>query len=214
MIRMESKRRNFQMLAGVMILSALLVGCGEEKAEEQDPMKQFEKVMADLEKKQEENEEKTKNQPIELTTDSFTEYIQQIDGSDFMKTIELKDGVANIEYYSSFEDYMEEHPNTSFSHGDHMRAMRERNQILIGETVEMLRYFPEMKSIRIFLPNFSQNYTVEVGRDRLNEFLGMDVTEPRGDSQWQEEFTMPYIFEAQGRERFFETFVTVEQTST
>lgn len=214
MIRMESKRRNFQMMAGVMIVSSLLVGCGEEKAEEQDPMQQFEKVMADLEKEQEENEEKTKNQPIELTTDAFTEYIQQIDGSDFMETIELKDGVANIEYYSSFEDYMEEHPNTAFNYADFSRATDKRDQILVGETVEMLRYFPEMESVRIFLPNYSGNYTAEVERNRLNELLGMDVTEPRGDSQWREEFMMPYIFEAQGRERFFETFVTVERTST
>lgn len=214
MIRVESKRHNFQMLAGVMILTSLLVGCGEEKAEEQDPMQQFEKVMADLEKEQEENEEKTKNQPIELTTDAFTEYIQQIDGSDFMETIELKDGVANIEYYSSFEDYMEEHPNTSFNSSHYVDTVIERDQILIGETVEMLRYFPEMKSIRIFLPNLMENYTVEVERNRLNELLGMDVSEPRGDIQWRKEFTMPYIYEAQGRERFFETFVIVERTST
>ncbi|WP_031422561.1 hypothetical protein [Exiguobacterium sp. NG55] len=214
MIRMKSKRRNFQMMAVVMIFSALLVGCAEEKAEEQDPMKQFEKVTADLRKEQEKNEEKTKNQPIELTTEAFTKYIEQIDGSDFMKTIELKDGVANIEYYSSFEDYMEEHPNTSFNSSHYVNTVIERDQILIGETVEMLRYFPEMKSIRIFLPNLMENYTVEVERNRLNELLGMDVTEPRGDSQWREEFTMPYIIKAQGRERFFETFVTVDRTST
>lgn len=214
MIHMESKRRGFQVMASVMFLSTLLVGCGEEKVEENDPKQQFEKVMADLEKKQQENEEKTKNQPIELTKDAFTTYIGEIDGSDFMKTIDLKDGVVNIEYYASFDEYLEEHPNTSFNPTDYAVAISRRNEILVGETVGVLRYFPEMKSIRIYLPSYNENYTVDVNRQQLDELLGLDVTEPRGDSQWREEFTSPYVYDAQGRERFFETFVTVDRTST
>lgn len=210
----DSKKYGFRVILSAILVSALLGGCVEERAEEKSPKERLEMIRDNLENMQQENEEKSKNQPIELTADAFTAYLQKIDGSDFMKTIELKGGAANIEYYPSFDLYLEDHPNTSFSSFDYALAISRRNEILVGDTVGVLRYFPEMKSIRIFLPSDTENYTVQVDRDRLDELLGMDVTEPRGDSEWREAFTTPYVYGAQGRERFFETFVTVDRSSS
>ncbi|WP_263560126.1 hypothetical protein [Paenibacillus polymyxa] len=143
---------------------------------------------------------------------AFKEYASNIKGSTFVKSISVKDNKSLIDFYGTYSEYKKENPDSPINkeeYGDYF-STKAIQKILVGESVRLLRQFPDLSAISIVLPFDGKTYSTDLDRSSLNNFLGYKIESlSTKDRSWNDKFSDPYIYDKSNRQKFFDTFVEI-----
>lgn len=149
-----------------------------------------------------------------VSQEEFESYASNITGKTFIKSISVTDNKGNIEFYSSFEEYKTDNPDSQLSEEDYKEYFETGDaveKILVKENVRILRQFPNLTSTSMILPYNGKIYSIDLNREEVNEYLGFKVEElSTSDGSWNEKFNDPIVYDDTNRKKFFDKFVKVQ----
>lgn len=201
----------------IALVSIMLIftACGEmPAADEKEPPK---------EKPAEETKGK-KDEEIPAPP-PFEVYVSNIHGASFLKESTLKDGVVNLSYYGSYEEYKKDNPKTTtdkttfdtYWEGTQNDPKRLETNLVKGfmESLRIARLYPEVKEVNIEIPVDSKVYSFKANRKQLEQFFEVSLDElnreyHQGNTSLAK-YIDPIIADDNQREKFMEKFVTIHK---
>lgn len=159
----------------------------------------------------------SKEKPSKATAKSDAEKLNEfgdsITGGAFVKTTAFDGDKGIMIFHPNHASYKEENPDSNVSEEDYSNYFNTGDaieKIMVGESVRILREFPEMNAIAITLPFEGQTYKVNLEREAANEYLGLKIEDLSvKDGSWTDKFTEPYLYDEDNRKEFFYKFIQV-----
>jgi hypothetical protein len=128
-----------------------------------------------------------------------------------IKSVELIDRRATINYVSDFKDYKEINPQSSLTESE-LKAYWESGdaikKALIDGSVRIMKKLSFIDEVDINLPYEEKNYKISVKKSELEKFIGTDFKSIMDN--WDKTFYDPYVYNKKGREAFFKKFGIVK----
>jgi hypothetical protein len=124
-----------------------------------------------------------------------------------IKTVELENGKALITYVKNYAEYKELNPQSSLTENELTEYWNTNDAIekaLVDGSVKIMKKLNFIKQVEIILPYKNKTYTIDVEKTELEKFIGKDFNEII--SNWDEEFSNPYVYDETGRKNFFKKF--------
>ncbi|HDR7793060.1 TPA: hypothetical protein QCY19_001610 [Bacillus luti] len=131
-----------------------------------------------------------------------------------MKEVKLDNNNADIIFYDSFTTYKAAHADSTtteeqykqyFSTGDTIE------KIFVEESSRLLRRFHALNSVKMSLTFEGKNYSINLSRKDLNDYLGFKVESLNvANGSWKSKFVEPYVYNKTKRTEFFNKFVKVQ----
>ena len=181
---MKIKRITFAIISSIMIFS-----CGNPKSE----------------KKTESEIVETKSEPTEL--EQLQKESSRLRAGGSIKKAELENGKATIEYVKDYAEYKELNPQSGLTESDLKNYWSSGDAIekaLVDGSVRIMKKLDFIDQVEITLPNNGKVYSIDVKKSELEKFVGSDFTEIKNN--WDEKFSNPYVYNDNGRQKFFAKF--------
>lgn len=144
----------------------------------------------------------------------FESYVSVIDGSSFIENAYVKDDIGVIEFYPSYETYKKEKVASSLTindYQDYFNTGDKIEKIFVGETVRLLRQFPNLKGVAVTLSLKQNTYFIDLSREEANNYLGLNIEDlSTEDGSWREQFVNKTLSDDTLRQDFFDKFVVVK----
>lgn len=158
----------------------------------------------------------TDTETPELNSETFEDYASTLLlGRVYINQISLDENKGFIEYFSSYEDYIEANPKSGVKEESFINNFNDEadiEKILVGGPARLLREFPTLDSVAMKVYGNGNTYSVDLTRQELNDYLGFNVEDlSTTDGSWTREFANKYIYTKQSREQFYQQFVEVNQ---
>ena len=135
----------------------------------------------------------------------------RIRGSSFVKSVELNDKKAIINFVSSYSEYKEIVPNTNLTKNDYLGYWESGDAIrkaLISGSVGIMKKIDFVDQVQIILPYKKEVYFIDVSKAALEDYLRMSFEDII--DHWDDKFVDPFVYTEKGRRMFFDRFGSVE----
>lgn len=199
-------------VAAAIIILMIAVPDEDDKKEQHKQTKQAQ-MEETGEKKEERNEEEPNQETKPITEDVFKEYAKNLRGGPFIKSISLKDNKGIIEYFGSYEEFKAAKQNSPLKKEDYASYFDTADAIdklLVSEPVRLLRQFPSLEAVSMYLPYEGKTYSIKLKRQEVNEYLGFKVEKlSTSDGSWNEKFVDPIVYDERNREKFLDAFLKI-----
>ncbi|OWP83838.1 hypothetical protein BWK59_08490, partial [Flavobacterium davisii] len=157
--------KNLNRILAIVILSISLFSCGNSKNEA-------------------ENTEKVENT---LSKDANLEKLEtessRLRAGGSIKSVELNDGKAIINYVKNFAEYKELNPQSGLTENDLDAYWESGNAIekaLIDGSVKIMTKLDYINAVKIILPYKSKTYSINVNKNDLEKFTGSNFNKLKG----------------------------------
>ena len=130
----------------------------------------------------------------------------------FVKDVLLDGKKAIIVYVKDYNEYKEKNPQSIITESEFSSYWESGNAIekaLIDGSVRIMKKLEFVQEVQIILPFKDKKYSINVSKIELEKFVGTDFNSMK--ENWDKTFSNPYVYEKDGREKFFERFGTVEE---
>lgn len=124
-----------------------------------------------------------------------------------IKKVDLENGKASIEYVKDYEEYREINPQSGLTESDLKNYWRSGDAIekaLVDGSVRIMKKLNFIDRVEITLPINGKVYSIDVKKSELEKFIGSDFTEIKNN--WDEKFSNPFVYNDNGRQKFFAKF--------
>lgn len=159
---------------------------------------------------------KATNTPVvELSEDEKLDKLKReafrIRGGPFVKSAELYDKKAIINFVSSYSEYEEIAPDTNLTKNDYLGYWESGDAIrkaLISGSVGIMKKIDFVDQVQIILPYKKEVYFIDVSKAALEDYLRMSFEDII--DHWDDKFVDPFVYTEKGRRMFFDRFGSVE----
>lgn len=132
-----------------------------------------------------------------LYENEIEKYVLVVMGKSFIKSISHLENQATlfVNFYSSFEEYKKENPNTLFSIEDYQNYFTESKieKLLVEDTARLLMALKDIEIVSVVLEFSGTSYNVNISREDFNSHIGIRLEElSPEDGSWQTEFVSVY----------------------
>lgn len=124
-----------------------------------------------------------------------------------VKSVELNESKATITYVSDYSEYKKINPQSSLTAEDLNAYWKESDAIqkaLVDGSVRIMRKLDFINQVQIILPYSGLIYSIDVPKSELESFLDTDFNAVV--SNWDSKFSDPYVYDDEGRQKFFNRF--------
>jgi len=146
----------------------------------------------------------------EADKDIFTQQVQKIKGHQYIKTARYVNGRGIINFFENYQEYLESNPQELVSKEIYDRYFSKEEQIdkmLVNEPIRLLARLDFLERITMNILFDGKKYTIDVERERAENYLGMDLAELRVDkNMWRDEFVGKYVYDRNARNAFINEF--------
>jgi hypothetical protein len=128
-----------------------------------------------------------------------------------IKSIELNKDVAKICYVKDYSEYKKINPDSGLSEDDLKSYWESGDAIqkaLVDGSVKIMKKLDYVNEVEIILPYQGKTYSIIVSKNKLEKFIGSDFKSIIND--WDNKFSNPYVYNDNGRDKFFNEFGKVE----
>ncbi|TYS66790.1 hypothetical protein FZD47_02565 [Bacillus infantis] len=126
----------------------------------------------------------------------------------------LEDNQSVINFYSNFEEFKSDNPDTQLNTEDYTGYFETGDaikKILVIENVRLLRQFPTLDGAKMTLPFEGKTYSIDLNRKSVNDYLGFKVEDlSTEDDSWNEKFVDPIGYNEAKRNDFFDQFGVIK----
>lgn len=174
------------------ILYLLIIGC-ENSKETRTNLKQSENIVIK-----------------ETNVDQLKTEASRLNGGGSIKNIKLENGKATITYVKSYREYKELNPQSVLTENDLKSYWLTGNaiqKILVGSPARLMKKLSFINEVKIVLPFENKVYEIDVKKYELEKFVNKSMSQITND--WKENFADPYIYDKNGRQKFFNKFGTI-----
>ncbi|MGV7107153.1 hypothetical protein [Flavobacterium sp. U410] len=181
----------------VILSSIIMFSCGNPKSEE----------------KAETEITETKPRLTELEQLQLESSRLRAGGS--IKSATLENGKATVKYVKDYKEYKELNPQSGLTESDLKIYWNSENAIekaLIDGSVRIMKKLDFINEVEIILPNNGKVYSIDVKKKELEKFVGSDFNEIKNN--WDEKFSNPFVYNDNGRQKFFLQFGKSEKHYT
>ena len=181
--------RKLNQILAIAILSISLFSCGNSKNEKENTEQAIENVANDP------NLEKLETEASRL----------RAGGS--VKSVELNDGKATINYVKDYAEYKELNPQSGLTESELEAYWESGNAIekaLIDGSVKIMVKLDYINAVNIILPYKSKIYSIDLNKNDLVKYTGSDFNKLKGDLE--NNFSNLYVYNEKGRNEFFKKF--------
>ncbi|WP_160136517.1 hypothetical protein [Chryseobacterium sp. c4a] len=162
------------------------------------------------------NEKKSENPQMSHEEQSVTSNLDLLKGEasrlragGSVNTVELENGKATITYVKNYSEYKELNPQSKLTENDLKEYWSTGHAVqksLISGSGELLKKLSFIHEVEIILPLENKVYKIDVKKTDLEKFIGKDFSQITDN--WTKDFVDPYVYEKNGREKFFNKFGT------
>lgn len=162
------------------------------------------------------NEKKTKNPQMSIEGQTVTSNLDllkveasRLRAGGSVNNVELKNGKATITYVKNYSEYKELNPNSKLTENDLKEYWSTGHAIqkaLISGSGALLKKLSFINEVEIILPLENKIYKIDVEKTELEKFIGKDFS--KITNNWTKDFVDPYVYEKNGRKKFFNKFGT------
>lgn len=174
----------------IITLSSIIVfSCGNPKTEE--------KVESEI--------VETKSELTEL--EQLQNESSRLRAGGSIKKTKLENGKATIEYVKDYKEYKELNPQSGLSESELKNYWSSGDAIekaLVDGSVRIIKKLDFIEEVEIILPYNGKIYSIDVNKSEFEKFIGLDFSEIKNN--WDEKFSNPYVYNDDGRQKFFEKF--------
>lgn len=131
----------------------------------------------------------------------------RLNGGNSIKNVELKNGKATITYIKNFKEYKKLNPQSGLTESDlksYWSTDDAIKKMLVGSPARIMKNLDFINEVKIILPFKNKTYQIDVKKSELIKFTGKSMIEIKSD--WANSFADPYIYNKEGREKFFKKF--------
>lgn len=174
----------------VIICFILIYSCGNSTSEEKEPTEIVE----------------TESGPTDL--DRLKLESSRLRGGGFIKNVDFENGKATIHYVKNYKEYKELNPQSGLkkeNFDDYWSTEEVIEKALVDGSVRLMKKLDFVDHVEIILPNQGKEYSIRIKKTELEQFIGLDFQTIIAN--WDEEFTEPFVYNDQGRKKFFSQFV-------
>ena len=132
-------------------------------------------------------------------------------GGGSIKKIELIGKKVKIEYVKNFDEYQKINPHSKLTKKDldvYWSTGKAIKKAMNDGSVRLMRKLDFVEETEITLPYKGKTYTINVSKNKLEDFLGRNFEEVKKD--WAKNFSDEFVYSELGREKFFSTFGQVK----
>ena len=159
---------------------------------------------------------KATNTPVvELSEDEKLDKLKReafrIRGGPFVKSAELYDKKAIINFVSSYSEYEEIAPDTNLTKNDYLGYWESGDAIrkaLISGSVGIIKKVDFIDQVQIILPYKEKVYSIDVSKVALEDYLRTNFEDIINN--WDDKFVDPFVYTDKGRHMFFDKFGKIE----
>ncbi len=80
---------------------------------------------------------------------------------------------------------------------------------LVDGSVRMMKKLDFLNNVEIVLPYNQKTYSIKVTKEKLEWYIGKSFVMIEAD--WNQSFSEPYVYNNEGREKFFKEFGAIKQ---
>jgi hypothetical protein len=179
----------------VIIGSLMIFGCGNSKKENETETVKVE----------------TESEPKNENLINLEREASRLRAGGSIKTVELVNGKATIEYVKDYKEYKELNPQsglTKSSWETYWETSDGVQKAIVDGSVKLMKKLDYLNEVKITIPYNGKTYSIEVEKTKLEKFIGSDFKTIVAD--WDEKFSNPYVYNDNGRKKFFAEFGTTE----
>ncbi len=128
-----------------------------------------------------------------------------------IKNVELDNGKATIEYVKDYNEYKKVNPQSSLSKSmweTYWETGEAVKKAMVDGSVKLMKKLDYLNEVNIKIPYKTKTYSIDVKKSKLEKFVGSDFKTIKSD--WDNKFSNPYVYDDNGRNKFFTKFGTVE----
>lgn len=119
------------------------------------------------------------------------EHIGSLRGSTFVRSSGFPEGKSNhfiIEYFQNFDNYKDSNPSTTLQRKDfdrYFQTSQTCDKILTLESMRILRKFPQIQVVEIYVPPFGLYSGIKVDRKIVPTIISPNPLDQSQESAWQ-----------------------------
>lgn len=148
----------------------------------------------------------------ESEKEQFVQAVSRMKGYGLVKQARVISGQGTVTFYGSYEEYLKNAGGTEIMTESQYEAYFAKDdqitKILMNEPVRILTKLSFLQHITMTIPFKDKTYRVQLGREEVENYFGLDLDELRIDKMlWRDEFVGKFVYSAEERRRFAETFI-------
>tara|TARA_B110000259_G_C13833287_1_gene329596 strand:+ start:75 stop:641 length:567 start_codon:yes stop_codon:yes gene_type:complete len=178
-----------------IIGSIMIIGCGNSKKDEENKTVEVQ----------------TETEPKNENLKSLEREASRLRAGGSIKTVELDNGIANIEYVKDYAEYKKLNPQSGLDKSSwetYWETSDGVEKAIVDGSVKLMKKLDFLNEVKITIPYKGKTYSVDVKKSELEKFVGSDFKTIVSD--WDNKFSNPYVYNDSGRQKFFAEFGSTE----
>lgn len=131
----------------------------------------------------------------------------RLNAGNSIKNVELENGKATITYIKNYKEYKTLNPQSGLTENDlesYWSTGDAIKKMLVGSPAKIMKNLNFINEVKIILPFRNKTYQIDVKKSQLEKFTHKSISEIKDN--WSNSFADPYIYNKEGREKFFKKF--------
>jgi len=181
----------------VAFIAIFTLSCNNEKKETEEKEDEIEFVIPEL--------------PLEEKIAKTEKEASRLRGGGLIKTVELNADSVVITYVKNYSEYKKLNPKSKLSKSDldsYWNTGDAIEKALVDGSVRMMKKLDFLNNVEIILPYKGKTFSIKVTKEKLEWYIGNKFVMVEVD--WNKYFSDPYVYNDEGREKFFKQFGTIK----
>lgn len=147
----------------------------------------------------------------ESEKDLFYRALSKTKAAAFVRQARVVGGRATVHFFKNYAEYLATSPKNLIdveTYDSYFDKEEDIIKLLMNEPVRLMVKLEFLEKITFNIPTEAKSYKVDLGRETIEEYFDLDLTELKIDKNlWRDAFLGKFVYQKKERDRFQERFV-------